>query len=105
MDKPLSSSADGWLIVMIACQDDREKKNRNRQQKKAVRRYGGKEMKEHFVTEEAITAFVQYLRQEEREAATIEKYRSGGCREGRSRRKLFWNGKGICKRRGMRPVR
>lgn len=31
-------------------------------------------MKEHFVTEEAITAFVQYLRQEEREAATIEKY-------------------------------
>ena len=31
-------------------------------------------MKEHFVTEEAITAFVQYLRQEERETATIEKY-------------------------------
>ena len=74
MDKPLSSFADGWLIVIIACQYDREKKNRNRQQKKAVRGYGGKEMKEHFVTEEAITAFVQYLRQEEREAATIEKY-------------------------------
>ncbi len=34
MDKPLSSFADGWLIVIIACQYDREKKNRNRQQKK-----------------------------------------------------------------------
>ncbi len=31
-------------------------------------------MKEHFVTEEAITAFSQFLREEERETATIEKY-------------------------------
>ena len=31
-------------------------------------------MKEHFVTQEAITAFSQFLRAEERETATIEKY-------------------------------
>ena len=31
-------------------------------------------MKEHFVTEKDVKAFIQYLREEEKEAATIEKY-------------------------------
>ena len=32
MDKPLSSFADGWLIIVIVRQHDAVKKNRNRQQ-------------------------------------------------------------------------